>query len=124
MAGPAIDGTAGWEVREVGEADYNAYLIAGFRRLDDIEAENIDVMIGTQRRYTQRSRRFDAARMEAPIEGVADGDNAAFTFSGPFTAVCRNGKVANPLGTAAGNTFTFDTAPESGDEITALVGVA
>ena len=53
--------------------------------------------------------------------GAVNGSNQVFTFSAPPIAVFRNGVQETRLGSIAGNVFTFDTAPETGDDIEGLV---
>ena len=58
--------------------------------------------------------------LETPT-GDVDGVNDEFVFSGPPIAVFRNGVQETRLGSVAGSTFTFDTAPQEGDDIEGLV---
>jgi hypothetical protein len=58
--------------------------------------------------------------LETPT-GAVNGNNAAFVFTAPPVLVFRNGVMEFRLGSVSINTFTFDTAPESGDDIEGLV---
>lgn len=51
----------------------------------------------------------------------ADGNDTAFTFTGTPIVVFRNGVQETRLGTIAGSTFTFDSAPNADDDIEALI---
>ena len=53
--------------------------------------------------------------------GTVNGVNDDFVFTGPPIAVFRNGVNETRLGSISTNTFTFDTAPETGDDIEGLV---
>lgn len=58
----------------------------------------------------------DALTRETPV-GAINGSNAAFTFTAPPLLIFRNGVNETRLGSIAGNVFTFDIAPNIGDEI-------
>jgi hypothetical protein len=58
--------------------------------------------------------------LETP-NGEVDGENVAFTFTGPPILVFRNGVMERRLGSIATNVFTFNTPPEMGDNIEGLV---
>lgn len=62
----------------------------------------------------------DSIAFETPT-GDVDGLNDEFVFTAPPILVFRNGVMEIRLGTVAGNTFTFDTPPETGDDIEGLV---
>lgn len=52
---------------------------------------------------------------------VPNGARVAFTFTAPPVMVFRNGVMETRLGSIAGNVFTFDSAPETGDDVEGLV---
>lgn len=58
--------------------------------------------------------------LETPT-GAVNGTNDDFVFTAPPIVVFRNGVNETRLGTIATNTFTFDTPPETGDDIEGLV---
>lgn len=58
--------------------------------------------------------------LEVPA-GAVNGSNADFVFSVSPILVFRNGVMESRRGTINGNTFTFDSPPETGDEIEGLV---
>lgn len=53
--------------------------------------------------------------------GTVNGVNDDFVFASPPIVVFRNGLNETRLGTIATNTFTFDSPPETGDDIEGLV---
>lgn len=62
----------------------------------------------------------NSVSLETPT-GAVNGVNDDFVFTAPPIVVFRNGVNETRLGTIATNTFTFDTAPETGDDIEGLV---
>lgn len=58
--------------------------------------------------------------LETPT-GAVNGTNDDFVFTAPPIVVFRNGVNETRLGSIATNTFTFDTPPETGDDIEGLV---
>jgi len=61
--------------------------------------------------------------LSAPVTptGSINGINASFVFPAPPKMIFRNGVMEYRLGSVAGNTFTFDTPPETGDDIEGYV---
>jgi len=121
MIGPAIDGSPTTDIREVSDSEIAAYQAADFQRLETLIRD--DWVNDGGFRYSEWGSKFAEARIVAPTSGAVDGENKTFTFSGPITACCLNGKVFNYWGTIDGSTFTFDSAPVEGDNVTGLIGV-
>lgn len=58
---------------------------------------------------------------EAAANSPADGMDDEFTFTGTPVMVFRNGVNETRLGTIAGSTFTFDSAPDADDDVEGLI---
>lgn len=90
---------------------------------DTTLASNSDLKVPS----TKATRAYVAANggggsltLETP-DGVRNGVNRDFEFSGPPIAVYRNGVMERRLGTILGNVFTFNLPPDLGDDIEGLV---
>lgn len=93
------------------------------RRLhaDYIIDGNLDVTgVLTQDGETIGGESGTSATYEHPT-GTINGSNAAFTFTAPPKLIFRNGVMERRLGEISGNIFTFDTPPETGDDIEGLI---
>lgn len=53
--------------------------------------------------------------------GAINGSNAVFMFTAPPILIYRNGLNETRLGVISGNTFTFDVAPRTDDDIEGLI---
>ena len=88
---------------------------------DDSKLTFSETTAGADRETSLSSAGGGGGTYAVASNSPANGSDTAFTFTGTPKFVYQNGVMMNRLLTIEGNTATFDSAPQNGDDIEASV---